>query len=179
MRELAIGNVKLKNPYVLAPLAGITDAPMRRLCGQMGASLTYSEMVSAKGLYYNDKKTAKLLYLYPDEGPAAYQIFGHEPEIIAYAARELNDHPNVILDINMGCPVPKVVKNGEGSALLKNVDLIYRIIEAAVSATDKPVTAKIRIGFTADQIVAVEAARAIEAGGAAAVAVHGRTREQF
>lgn len=179
MQTLAIGNVKLKNPYVLAPLAGITDAPMRRLCAQMGASLTYSEMVSAKGLYYNDKKTGKLLYLYPDEGPAAYQIFGHEPEIIAYAARELNDCPNVILDINMGCPVPKIVKNGEGSALMKDPDLVYRIVSAASAATDKPVTAKIRIGFTADTINAVEVARAIEAGGAAAVAVHGRTREQY
>ena len=179
MSNIAIGNAALRNPYVLAPLAGITDAPMRRLCGQMGASLTYSEMVSAKGLYYGDKKTGKLLYLYPDEGPAAYQIFGHEPEIIAYAARALNDCPNVLLDINMGCPVPKIVKNGEGSALMKDPDLIFRIVEAAVANTDKPVTAKIRSGFTSDSINAVEAARAIEAGGAAAVAVHGRTREQF
>ena len=176
---LAIGNVNLENPYILAPMAGITDAPMRRQARQMGASLTYSEMVSAKGLYYGDKKTERLLFQYPDEGPTAVQIFGHEPEIIAFAARALDDRPNVILDINMGCPVPKIVKNGEGSALMKDPELIRRIVEAAVSNTSKPVTVKIRAGFTENTINACECAQAAEAGGAAAVAVHGRTREQF
>lgn len=174
-----IGNVKLDNPFILAPLAGITDAPMRRVCGQMGASLTYSEMVSAKGLYYGDKKTEKLLFVYPDEKPIAYQLFGREPEIMAFAAEKLDDRVNAIFDINMGCPVPKVVKNGEGSALLKEPDLVEKLVYAAVTNTKKPVTAKIRIGFGNDEINAVEVAKAVEAGGASAVAVHGRTREQY
>jgi len=178
-RELSIGKIKLDNPFILAPLAGITDAPMRRICGQMGASLTYSEMVSAKGLYYGDKKTERLLFVYDDEKPVAYQLFGREPEIMAFAAEKLEDRANVIFDINMGCPVPKVVKNGEGSALLKEPALVEKLVAAAVTHTSKPVTAKIRIGFGADDINAVEIARAVEAGGASAVAVHGRTREQF
>ena len=136
-------------------------------------------MVSAKGLYYNDKKTEQLLYVYEDEKPTAYQIFGSDPEIMAYAARELEERENVILDVNMGCPVPKIVKNGEGSALMKNPELVYRIISAMTKATGKPVTAKIRAGFDSSSVNAVEVAKAIEAGGAAAVAVHGRTREQY
>ncbi|WP_303857309.1 tRNA dihydrouridine synthase DusB [Aminicella lysinilytica] len=174
-----IGNLNLDDPFILAPLAGITDAPMRRICGRLGASLTYSEMVSAKGLYYGDKKTERLLFIYPDEGPVAYQLFGRDPEIMAFAAEKLDDRPNAIFDINMGCPVPKVVKNGEGSALLKEPALIEKLVAAAVTHTSKPVTAKIRIGFGAEKINAVEVAKAVEAGGASAVAVHGRTREQF
>ena len=176
---LKIGNIELDNPFFAAPLAGVTDAPYRRLCRRFGAALVYSEMVSAKGLYYNDKKTEQLLYVYEDEKPTAYQIFGSDPEIMAYAARELEERENVILDVNMGCPVPKIVKNGEGSALMKNPELVYRIISAMTKATDKPVTAKIRAGFDTSSINAVEVAKAIEAGGAAAVAVHGRTREQY
>lgn len=176
---LKIGNIELDNPFFAAPLAGVTDAPYRRLCRRFGAALVYSEMVSAKGLYYNDKKTEQLLYVYEDEKPTAYQIFGSDPEIMAYAARELEERENVILDVNMGCPVPKIVKNGEGSALMKNPDLVYRIISAMTKATDKPVTAKIRAGFDSSSVNAVEVAKAIEAGGAAAVAVHGRTREQY
>ena len=176
---LKIGNIELDNPFFAAPLAGVTDAPYRRLCRRFGAALVYSEMVSAKGLYYNDKKTEQLLYVYEDEKPTAYQIFGSDPEIMAYAARELEERENVILDVNMGCPVPKIVKNGEGSALMKNPELVYRIISAMTKATDKPVTAKIRAGFDSSSINAVEVAKAIEAGGAAAVAVHGRTREQY
>ncbi len=179
MSKLQIGDLNFENPYLLAPLAGITDAPMRRLCAHMGASLTYSEMVSAKGLYYKDKKTDKLLYLYSDEGLTAYQIFGREPEVIAYAAKALDNHKNVLLDINMGCPVPKIVKNGEGSALLKEPKLIERLVAAAAKNTSKPVTAKIRIGFGEGENNAVEVAKAIEAGGASAVCVHGRTRAQF
>ncbi len=178
-KELKIGNVQLENPFLLAPLAGITDAPTRRLCREMGAALVYSEMVSGKGLYYKDKKTDQLLHIDEAEKPVAFQVFGSEPEILAYTARELDGRDNAILDINMGCPVPKIVKNGEGSALLKNVDMIYDLICAMVKNTSKPVTAKIRIGFDEKSINAVEAAKAIEAGGAAAVAVHGRTREQY
>ena len=176
---LKIGNVELDNPFFAAPLAGVTDAPYRRLCRRFGAALVYSEMVSAKGLYYGDKKTEQLLYIYDDEKPTAYQIFGSDPEIMAYAARELEGRENVILDVNMGCPVPKIVKNGEGSALMKNPDLVYRIISAMTKASGKPVTAKIRAGFDSSSLNAVEVAKAIEAGGAAAVAVHGRTREQY
>ena len=176
---LKIGNIELDNPFFAAPLAGVTDAPYRRLCRRFGAALVYSEMVSAKGLYYNDKKTEQLLHVYEDEKPTAYQIFGSDPEIMAYAARELEERDNIILDVNMGCPVPKIVKNGEGSALMKNPDLVYRIISAMTKATDKPVTAKIRAGFDSSSLNAVEVAKAIEAGGAAAVAVHGRTREQY
>jgi len=178
-RELMIGNVKLDGPFVLAPLAGITDAPTRRICREMGASLVYTEMVSAKGLWYNDKNTAKLLFTYPDEVPVAVQIFGSEPEIMAFAAKKLDVPDYAIIDVNMGCPVPKVVKNGEGSALLKDPDLIYDIISAMTAATSKPVTAKIRIGFDSGSINCVEVAKALEAAGAAAVAVHGRTREQY
>ena len=178
-KELKIGNVELENPFLLAPLAGITDAPTRKLCRRMGAALVYSEMVSGKGLYYGDKKTDQLLFVDPEEKPVAFQVFGSEPEILAYTARELDSRDNAILDINMGCPVPKIVKNGEGSALLKRVDLIYDLICAMVANTQKPVTAKIRIGFDEKSINAVEAAKAIEAGGATAVAVHGRTREQY
>ncbi len=174
-----IGDFELKHPFILAPLAGITDAPMRRINRQMGASLTYSEMVSAKGMYYNDKNTEKLLFQYEDEDNTGYQIFGHEPDMIAYAAEKLNCRKHVLLDINMGCPVPKIVKNGEGSALLKNPELVEKLVRAAVQNTDKPVTAKIRIGFYEGENNAVEVAQAIESGGASAVAVHGRTRAQF
>ncbi|MBR3785655.1 MAG: tRNA dihydrouridine synthase DusB [Firmicutes bacterium] len=178
-KELKIGNVQLENPFFLAPLAGITDAPTRRLCREMGAALVYSEMVSGKGLYYKDKNTDKLLHIDEAEKPVAFQVFGSEPDIMAFTARELDNRDNAILDINMGCPVPKIVKNGEGSALLKNIDLIHDLICAMVKNSSKPVTAKIRIGFDEKSICAVEAAKAIEAGGAAAVAVHGRTREQY
>ena len=177
--ELKIGNLKLDNPFLLAPLAGITDAPTRRLAKRMGAALVYSEMVSGKGLFYKDKKTERLLAVREDEKPVGFQIFGSEPDIIAFTARELDCRDNALLDINMGCPVPKVVKNGEGSALLKNPDLIYELVSAAVANTSKPVTAKIRIGWDSRSINAVEVAKAIEAAGAAAVAVHGRTREQY
>lgn len=178
-KNLKIGNVELENPFFLAPLAGITDAPFRRICKEQGASLVYSEMISGKGLYYNDKNTEKLLKLYDDEKPVAFQIFGSEPEIMAYTAKTLACRENVILDINMGCPVPKVVKNGEGSALLKKVDLVYEIVKSAVDNGEKPVTAKIRIGWDEKSINAVEVAKAIEAAGASAVGVHGRTREQY
>lgn len=179
MKKISIGNVQLNNPFLLAPLAGVTDAPFRRICKEMGAAMVYTEMVSGKGLYYKDKNTDSLLRAYEDEMPVAYQVFGSEPEILSYAARTLSERPNAVLDINMGCPVPKIVKNGEGSALLKNPDLVYKLIESMVGESKKPVTAKIRIGFDEKSINAVEVAKAIEAAGAAAVAVHGRTREQY
>ena len=179
MGELGIGNLKLDTPFLLAPLAGITDAPMRRICRQMGASLAYSEMVSVKGLYYRDEKTERLLEVYEDELPVAFQIFGREPEFIGMAAEKLEGRENAVLDINMGCPVPKIVKNGEGSALLKEPSLVEKLVAAAVSHTSKPVTVKIRIGFSAGENNAVEVAKAAEAGGASAIAVHGRTRDQF
>ena len=174
-----IGEVELPNPFMLAPLAGVTDAVTRRLCEEQGAAMTCTEMVSAKGLYYGDRKTPKLLYIPPESGLTAVQIFGSEPEVMAYAASELNSHPNAILDINMGCPVPKVVKNGDGSALMKNPDLVYDIVYAVVKNSGKPVTVKIRKGFDEDSINAPEVAKAISSAGAAAVAVHGRTRQQY
>ena len=174
-----IGNVQLNNPYILAPLAGITDAPMRLLCQEQGAALTCSEMVSAKGLWYKDKNTEKILYSYENEGPLSFQLFGSEPEILASAVRDIEKYPNLIVDFNVGCPVPKIVRNGEGSALMKNPTLIYDCVKAMAEATKKPITAKIRLGWDNSSINAVEVAKAIESAGASAVCVHGRTREQF
>ena len=176
---IKIGNLTLEDRFVLAPLAGITDGAFRRICFEMGAAMATSEMVSAKGLFYGDKKTGKLLQILPGEGPVGFQIFGHEPDIMAFAARELDKYENAFLDINMGCPVPKVVKNFEGSYLMKDPDLCYDLVRACVNNTSKPVTVKIRTGWDDKHINCVEVAHACEAGGAAAVAVHGRTREQF
>ena len=174
-----IGDVTLDSPFILAPMAGITDAVMRTLCEEQGASLVYTEMVSAKGLYYGDRKTPQLSYIPDGAGPTAIQIFGSEPEVIAYAAARLDSQPNVILDINMGCPVPKVVKNGDGSALMQDPGLVQELVSAAVKNSSKPVTVKIRKGFTDDRCNAAEVAKAAEDGGASAVAVHGRTRPQY
>lgn len=174
-----IGNVELANPFLAAPLAGITDAAARTLYGEMGAALACSEMVSGKGLLYSNEKTERLLAIRPQEGKVAFQIFGCEPKIMERTAEILSERANVILDINMGCPVPKVVKNGEGSALLKDLDLLYRVTEACVKKAGKPVTVKIRKGWDKDHVVAVEAAKAAQEAGGAAVTVHGRTREQF
>ena len=174
-----IGDVELPNPFLLAPLAGVTDAVMRRLCEEQGAAMTCTEMVSAKGLYYGDRKTPKLLYIPPKSGITAVQIFGSEPDVMSYATSALNSEPNKILDINMGCPVPKVVKNGDGAALMKNPDLVYDIVYAVVKNSEKPVTVKIRQGFDEESINAVDVAKAISSAGASAVAVHGRTREQY
>lgn len=177
---LQIQDLEFETPFFLAPMAGFTDKVYRMLCAEMGASMVYTEMVSAKGLCYGDRKTPKLLDMEGETVPVAVQIFGSEPDIMARATSMLNELPNVILDVNMGCPVPKIVKNGEGSALLRNPELIYRIIRAMTAETNKPVSAKIRIGIQgASENAAVEAAQAIEAGGGSAVAVHGRTREQY
>lgn len=177
--ELKIGALRLEGPFTAAPMAGITDAPSRLLCREQGASLVYSEMVSAKGMIYGSRNTERLLKMYPEEKPVAFQIFGSDPEIMGAAARMLEGRENAVLDINCGCPVPKVVKNGEGSALMKDLDLLYDVVRAVRENTTKPVTAKIRAGWSLNSLNAPEAAKAIEAAGASAVAVHGRTREQF
>lgn len=162
-------------------MAGFTDAVMRTLCEEQGASLTYTEMVSAKGLFYGGSrsKTAELTYIPEGAGPTAIQIFGSEPDVMAFAARELEKLPNKILDLNMGCPVPKVVRNGDGSALMQDPTLVYDIVKAVCDATDKPVTIKTRKGFTDDKPMAVEVALAAEEAGASAVCIHGRTRSQY
>lgn len=178
-KSIRIAGVELASPWILGPLAGITDASMRTLCEEQGASLTYTEMVSSKGLYYGDRKTPELTYIPEKAGPTSIQIFGSEPDIMAAAAEKLNALRHSFLDINMGCPVPKVVRNGDGSALMQDPELVYRVVRATSSASDKPVTVKIRAGFTLEAINAVEVAQAIESGGAAAVAVHGRTRSQY
>ena len=174
-----IGNVKLDNPYILAPMAGVTDLPFRLLCREQGAGLLCMEMVSAKALQYNNKNTKALMTIHPDEHPVSLQFFGHEPDVISEQAKRYEHLPFQILDINMGCPVPKIVNNGEGSSLMKNPKLVYEIVSATVKAIEKPVTVKIRKGFDENHVNAVEIAKIIEEAGAAAVAVHGRTREQY
>lgn len=178
-KHLKIGRVEVPHPFVLAPLAGITDSPFRRLCKEQGASLVYSEMVSAKGLHYNDKNTEALLYIHEDEHPLAYQIFGSEPETMGEAARTLENRENVILDINMGCPVPKVVRNNEGCALMRDLQLAHDIAFETVKNSTKPITAKIRLGWDQNSINGIEMAKALEAAGVSAIAVHGRTREEY
>lgn len=179
MKHLKIGNVELENRYILGPMAGVTDLPFRLLCREQGAGLLCMEMVSAKAIYYNNRNTESLLEIHPDEKPVSLQLFGSDPAIMSEMAKRIEERPFAILDINMGCPVPKVVKNGEGSALMKNPKLVYEIVSAIVKAIDKPVTVKIRKGFDDDHVNAVEIAKIIEEAGAAAVAVHGRTREQY
>lgn len=177
--SLIIGNVELDNPYILAPMAGVTDLPFRLLCKEQGAGLLCMEMISAKALQYKNKNTKALLSIHPDEYPVSLQLFGSDPDIISRIAHEIEELPFQILDINMGCPVPKVVKNGEGSALMNQPKLVYEIVSKTVKAIKKPVTVKIRKGFDDDHVNAVEIAKIIEEAGAAAVAVHGRTREQY
>ena len=160
-------------------MAGITDMPFRILCRENGCGLVYTEMVSAKGLFYRDKSTSLLTATTPEEQPAAVQIFGSEPEIMAEAIELLKDNPAVIIDINMGCPTPKITSNGDGSSLMRDPALAERIIRAVVGATKRPVTVKIRKGWDDSSINAVEFAKMAEASGAAAIAVHGRTRQQF
>ena len=174
-----IGNVYLENPYILAPMAGVTDLPFRLLCKEQGAGLLCMEMISAKALQYKNRNTKALLRIHPEEYPVSLQLFGSDPAVISQQAKEIEGLPFQILDINMGCPVPKIVKNGEGSALMKNPGLVYDIVSQTVKAIQKPVTVKIRKGFDDHHVNAVEIARVIEEAGAAAVAVHGRTREQY
>ena len=177
--ELKIGNVTLENNVILAPMAGVTDLPFRLLCQEQGAGLLCMEMVSAKAVHYNNKNTQALLEIHPDEQPVSLQLFGSEPDIMAETAARIEERPFAILDVNMGCPVPKVVNNHEGSALMKEPKLVEEIVTALVKAIKKPVTVKIRKGFDDEHVNAVEIAKIIEASGAAAIAVHGRTREQY
>lgn len=179
LHELTIGSVTLNNNIILAPMAGVTDLPFRLLCGELGAGMCCMEMVSAKAILYKNKNTESLLEIHPDEGPVSLQLFGSDPRIIADMAKKIEDRPFDILDINMGCPVPKVVNNGEGSALMKQPELVGKIVSELTKTVNKPVTVKIRKGFDDAHINAVEIAKIAEASGAAAVIVHGRTREQY
>lgn len=174
-----IGKVSLENPYILAPMAGVTDLPFRLLCKEQGAGLLCMEMISAKALLYKNKNTKTLLEIHPQEYPVSLQLFGSDPDIISEIAKRIEHLPFQILDINMGCPVPKVVKNKEGSALMKDPRLAYEIVYRTARAIKKPVTVKIRKGFDDASVNAVEIAKMIEDAGGAAVTVHGRTREQY
>lgn len=178
-RPKRIGTLALTSPFVLGPMAGVTDQPFRRLCHEQGASLVSMEMVSANAIKHGSRKTFDFIHIAEDEHPVSMQLFGPDPETMEYAAKALSEQPYDILDINMGCPMPKIVNNGEGAALLLDLPRAEAIVRAVVSATDRPVTVKIRAGFSPDRINAVEAAKRIEAAGAAAIAVHGRTREQY
>lgn len=178
IKPLKIGNVILENNVVLAPMAGITDLPFRLLCKEFGPGLVYTEMVSAKALFYGDEKTKKLLNMKNETRPIAVQIFGSDVEAMVYATKYLQDKADII-DINMGCPAPKVVKNGDGSKLLLNLDLVGEIVTNVVKVSNIPITVKIRKGWNDENIVAVEAAKIIEEAGALAITVHGRTREEF
>lgn len=174
-----IGDVEIDNPFALAPMAGVTDLPFRKLCKEQGAGLICMEMVSAKAISFHNKNTEALMEIDKCENPVSMQLFGSEPELMARVAAEIEERPFDILDINMGCPVPKVVNNGEGSALLKNPELIVKIVKSVSSAIKKPLTVKVRIGFENEPVDIVEIAKRVEDAGAAAIAVHGRTRQQY
>ena len=178
INKIKIGNVELENNIFLAPMAGITDLPFRLICKKYGPGLVCTEMVSSKGLMYNDEKTKLLLHSVPDERPVAVQIFGSDVEAMKCAAEKVSEIADII-DINMGCPAPKVVKNGDGSKLLLNLELVEEILKGVVKSSKVPVTVKIRLGWDSEHVVAVEAAKIIERAGASAITVHGRTREEF
>ena len=177
--SLKIGNVTLENNLILAPMAGVTDLPFRLLCKEQGVGLICTEMISAKAIYFKNKNTETLMEIDERERPVSLQLFGSDPDLMAEIARQIESRNFDILDINMGCPVPKVVNNGEGSALMKNPRLVHEIVSKVSKAIEKPLTIKIRKGFTEDCVNAVEIAKIAEDAGAAAVAVHGRTREQY
>ena len=179
IRTLQIGNVTLENNLILAPMAGVSDLPFRLLCREQGAGLVCMEMVSAKAILYKNRNTEELLTIDPKEHPVSLQLFGSDPDIISEIAKQIEERPFDILDLNMGCPVPKVVNNGDGSALMKNPRLAGEIIEKTARAIKKPLTVKIRKGFDDAHVNAVELAHIAQESGAAAVAVHGRTREQY
>ena len=179
MPKLTIGGVTLPNNIVLAPMAGVSDLPFRLLCHEQGAGLVCMEMISAKAIYYNNKNTDELMEVHPDEGYTSLQLFGSDPDIISRMAVRIENNPHTFVDVNMGCPVPKVVNNGEGSALMKNPKLVEEILTALVKASAKPVTVKFRKGFDEEHANAVEIAQIAESCGVAAVAVHGRTRAQY
>lgn len=174
-----IGSLKIETPLFLAPMAGVTDLPFRRLCREQGCGVVYTEMISAKGLFYGSERTEDLMEIHPDEHPIGIQIFGSDPLIMARMAERISKTDADLIDINMGCPAPKIVKNGEGSALMRDPELVSRIVKEVSRASSKPVTVKIRKGWDASSINAVQIALIAEEAGAAAVTVHGRTREQF
>ena len=179
IEKLKIGNVELENNILLAPMAGVTDLSYRKICKKYGnPGLVCTEMISSKGLFYNDKKTEQFLVLNEEKRPIAIQIFGSDPSVMGQAAKIVEQYADII-DINMGCPAPKVVKNGDGSKLLLNLELVGNIVKEVAQNTTKPVTVKIRKGWDDEHIVAVEAAKVIEKAGASAITVHGRTREQY
>lgn len=179
MREIKIGNLNIPGNIFLAPMAGITDLAFRLLCKEQGCSMVYTEMVSSKGLFYGSERTEELLKIHPLEHPVGVQIFGSEPEIMGDIAEKISDSDIDLIDINMGCPAPKIVKNGEGSALLKDLDKVAAIIREVVRRSTKPVTVKIRKGWDDSCVNAVEVAKIAWSEGASAITVHGRTREQF
>ena len=176
---MQIGNVEIQGKVALGPMAGVTDLPFRLLCKEQECGLIYTEMVSAKAILYNNKNTIDLLKSDESERPVALQLFGSEPDIMGEIAGRVSEGPYDFIDVNMGCPVPKIVNNGEGSALMKNPELAAQIIEAMVKKSKKPVTVKIRKGFNDENVNAVEVAKRLEQAGASLIAVHGRTREQF
>lgn len=179
IHKLKIGDVELENNILLAPMAGITDRPFRIICKRYSnPGLVCTEMVSSKALFYNDEKTKKLLNIEEENRPISFQIFGSDPEIMGYASKLVSNQADII-DINMGCPAPKVVKNGDGSRLLQNPDLIEKIVKQVVENTDKPVTVKLRKGWDKSNINAVEVAQIIENSGASAITLHGRTRDEY
>ena len=176
---MKIGNVQLDNEVFLSPMAGVTDLPFRLICKEKGCGMLYTEMINAKALCYDDENTKKMLKIEEEEHPIAVQIFGSDPEYMGKAAAIMNEYPNEILDINMGCPAPKVVKNGDGSALMRNPKLAAEVLSSVVKNSKKPVTLKIRKGWDDDSVNAVEIAKIAEECGISALAIHGRTREQF
>ena len=176
---MKIGNVQLDNEVFLSPMAGVTDLPFRTICKEKGCGMLYTEMINPKALCYDDENTKKMLRMDKDEPPVAVQIFGSDPEFMGKAAIIMNQYPNEILDINMGCPAPKVIKNGDGSALMRNPKLAAEVLTAVVKNSEKPVTLKIRKGWDDDSVNAVEIAKIAEECGISALAIHGRTREQF
>lgn len=178
IKPIKIGNVTLENNLFLAPMAGITDLAFRKICKEFGAGLTFTEMISSKAIFYNDEKTKMLMNIENEKRPIAIQIFGSDPETMGYAAKEVSEIADII-DINMGCPAPKVIKNGDGSKLLLDIEKAEKIIKSVVDNTNKPVTVKIRKGWDNNNIVAVEFAQMIENAGASAITVHGRTRAEF
>ena len=179
LKDFKIGNINIEGGLCLGPMAGVSDLPFRRLCKEMGASLLVTEMVSAKAIYFKNKNTEPLMKIDKDEHPVALQLFGSDPDIIALMAAQIENRDFDIFDFNMGCPVPKIVNNGEGSALMKNPKLVEEILSKLVKSVKKPVTLKIRKGFSEDNINAVEIAKIAEASGVSAIAVHARTREQY
>ena len=178
LKKLKIGNVELENNILLAPMAGITDLAFRKVCKENNCGLVETEMVSAKAVYYNDEKTMKMLNMEGEKRPVSIQIFGNDPEVMM-AATKILDGKSELLDINMGCPAPKVVKNGDGSKLLLDLDLVEKIVKSVVSVSKVPVTVKMRTGWDENTIVAEEAAKIIEKSGASAITIHGRTRSEF